>query len=257
MVKSYEVRSFTEITDVSATIGGQPRANGERRWWPRVLLVIVVVTGIASFYFTGLGDYFGWDSLRSNVDEWQKQVSKHLLAALCFYFFAYSIITALSLPAAAAMTLLGGALFGRLLGTAVVSAASTLGATLAFLGSRYLFRDWVQSRYGDRLRTINAGIERDGAYYLFMLRLVPLVPFFLINLGMGLSTMSVCTYILISWIGMLPGTFLYVNAGTAISTIESPRDVLSPMVLLSLAALGIVPIVIRKVFQCRAAPRAS
>ena len=229
----------------------QAWANVARRLWPKFLLAMLVIAGIALFYFTGLRDYLGWDSLRSNVDAWQKQVSEHLAAALAVYFSAYTIITALSLPAAAAMTLLGGALFGRLLGTAVVSAASTLGATLAFLGSRYLFRDWVQNRYRDRLRTINEGIERDGAYYLFMLRLVPLIPFFLINLGMGLSTISVWTYALTSWIGMLPGTFLYVNAGTAIATIESPADALSPTVLISLAALGIVPLVIRKLFQRR------
>ncbi len=234
---------------MSMEVDQGPKVNVVRRLWPRLLLVSMVAAAIAVFYFTGLRDYLGWDSLRANVDAWKMQVSEHLVTALSAYFLAYTIITALSLPAAAAMTLLGGALFGRLLGTAVVSAASTLGATLAFLGSRYLFRDWVQSRYQDRLRTINEGIERDGAYYLFMLRLVPLVPFFLINLGMGLSPMSVWTYALTSWIGMLPGTFLYVNAGTAIATIESPADALSPTVLVSLAALGIVPLVIRKVLQ--------
>lgn len=233
----------------------QPTSNIKRRSWPRYLLILLVAAALAGFYFTGLRDYFGWDSLRANVDVWQTQVSRNLVATVAIFFLAYAIITALSLPAAAAMTLLAGALFGRLVGTAVVSAASTLGATLAFLGSRYLFRDWVQTRYGDRLRAINEGIERDGAYYLFMLRLVPLVPFFLINLGMGLTRITVWTYALTSWIGMLAGTFLYVNAGTAIATIDSPSDVLSPTVLISLAALGIVPIVIRKLFQRRPASR--
>ncbi|MGD9721430.1 MAG: TVP38/TMEM64 family protein [Pirellulales bacterium] len=220
-----------------------------RRSWPRYLLALLIVAAVISFYFTGLREYFGWDSLRANVDAWQAQVAQNLVAAVVVFFFVYTIITALSLPAAAAMTLLAGALFGRVVGTAVVSGASTLGATLAFLGSRYLFRDWVQSRYGDRLRAVNEGIERDGAYYLFMLRLVPLVPFFLINLGMGLTRIGVWTYVVTSWLGMLLGTFLYVNAGTAIATINSPGDVLSLPVMFSLAALGVVPLVIRKISQ--------
>jgi uncharacterized membrane protein YdjX (TVP38/TMEM64 family) len=230
----------------------ESRAGGPRwRRWPRVALVVFVVAAIATFYLTGLWRYVSWDSIRANLDVWQGYVARHLLQAVLVFFLVYTAITALSLPAAAAMTLLAGALFGRWLGTATVSVASTLGATLAFLGSRYLFRDWVQGRYGERLRAINQGIERDGAFYLFMLRLVPLVPFFLINLGMGLTPIRVGTYVLTSWVGMLLGTFLYVNAGTAIATIDSPGDVLSPTVLISLAALGIVPLAIRKLFQSR------
>lgn len=220
-----------------------------RRAWPRYVLLALIVAALVAFYSTGLSGYFRWESLRANLDVWQSQVAQHFAVTLAVFFLGYAIITALSLPAAAAMTLVAGALFGRVWGTAVVSLASTLGATLAFLGSRYLFRDWVQSRYGDRLRAINEGIQRDGAFYLLMLRLVPAVPFFLINLGMGLTPMRVATYILISWLGMFLGTFLYVNAGTAIAAIDSPRDVLSPIVLGSLAALGIIPLVIRKAMQ--------
>jgi len=217
--------------------------------WHRFALLSLFVAAVAAFYVTGLKEYFAWDTIRAHVDVWQNQVARNFVATATLFFLAYTLITALSLPAAAAMTLLAGALFGRLWGTAIVSGASTLGATLAFLASRYLFRDWVQSRFRDRLRAINDGIERDGAYYLLMLRLVPAVPFFLINLGMGLTPMRVGTYVGISWLGMLLGTFLYVNAGTAISTIDSPRDVLSPMVLGSLAALGIIPLAIRKLVQ--------
>ena len=233
------------------------RARAPRRSWPRYLLVIAVVAAIAGFYLTGLGEYLSWESVRANVDAWQAQVARNVVPAVLVFFLLYAVITALSLPAAAAMTLLGGALFGRILGTATVSAASTLGATLAFLGSRYLFRDWVQGRYGERLRAINEGIGRDGAFYLFMLRLVPLVPFFLINLGMGLTPIRVWTYVLTSWVGMLLGTFLYVNAGTAIATIDSPGDVLSPTILISFVALGVVPLLIRKLFQGRPASRSS
>ncbi len=246
-------RRSTDMTTAGSSDVQQnsPQNRRTRRAWPRYALFAVIVVVLAVFYSSGLARYFRWESLRANLDVWQSQVAQHFVAALAVLFVVYTAVTALSLPAAAAMTLVAGALFGRVWGTAVVSLASTLGATLAFLGSRYLFRDWLQSRYPDRLRAINEGIERDGAYYLFMLRLVPLVPFFLINLGMGLTPITVWTYALTSWIGMLAGTFLYVNAGTAIAAIDSPREVLSPTVLLSLAALGIVPIVIRKFFQWR------
>ncbi|MBI3840053.1 MAG: TVP38/TMEM64 family protein [Planctomycetia bacterium] len=220
-------------------------SNGKSSW-RRYALAAAVALALAGFYFSGLSRYFTWDAIRANLDAWQAQVVEHLVLSTLVFFAVYAAITALSLPAAAGLTLLAGALFGRVVGTAVVSIASTLGATLAFLGSRYLFRDGVQCRYGDRLRVINEGVERDGAYYLFMLRLVPAVPFFLINLGMGLTPIRVSTYVTTSWLGMLLGTFLYVNAGTALSTIDSPRDVLSPTVLGSLAVLGIVPLAIRK-----------
>jgi uncharacterized membrane protein YdjX (TVP38/TMEM64 family) len=244
--------STTELNDQGPTSETTFPPRPVRGMWPRYLLAAAVVAAVAGFYFTGLGEYFSWETIRANVDEWQARVAQNLLSAIILFFCVYTVVTALSLPAAAAMTLLAGALFGRFVGTAVVSVASTSGAMLAFLGSRYLFRDSVQTRYADRLRGINEGIQRDGAYYLFMLRLVPLVPFFLINLGMGLTTMRIGTYVVTSWLGMLVGTFLYVNAGTAIATIESPSGVLSPTVLISLAALGVVPIIIRKLSQWRA-----
>ncbi len=247
----HKPKSATHVNDNHTTPATKTSAPAAGGTWARVLLAVVVIGAIVGFYFAGLGEYFTWESIRENVDVWQARVNENLLVAAIGFYLFYSLITALSLPVAAAMTLVAGALFGRLIGTGVVSLAATTGATLAFLGSRYLFRDWVQSRYADRLQRINEGIERDGAYYLFMLRLVPLVPFFLINLGMGLTPMRVGTYVVISWLGMLVGTFLYVNAGTAIATIESPGDVLSPAVLVSLAALGIVPIAIRELSQLR------
>jgi uncharacterized membrane protein YdjX (TVP38/TMEM64 family) len=214
-----------------------------------------LVLAVVGFYALGLHRYFSWDYIKSHVDAWQAQAQQHLPLVLTMYFLVYVAVTALSLPAAALLTLVAGALFGRWLGTAVVSLASTLGATLAFLSSRYLLRDWVQRRYGERLGPINRGVEQDGAYYLFTLRLVPLVPFFLINLGMGLTPMRVRTFALVSWLGMLLGTFLYVNAGTALATLEEPGDILAPKVLVSLALLGVVPLVIRKLIQWRAVGR--
>ena len=127
-----------------------------------------------------------------------------------------------------------------------MSLAATVGGTLAFLCTRYLFRDWVRQRFGDRLATVNRGVERDGACYLLALRLVPFVPFFLVNLGMGLTPMRVRTFLWASLLGMVPGTFLYVNAGTELGRLTSPLGILSPNVLLSLTLLGVVPLVLRR-----------
>src|SRR5262249_33433697 len=147
------------------------------------------------------------------------------------YFALYVAVAALSLPFATLLTLAGGVLFGRWLGTLVVSFASTAGATLAFLASRYLLRDFVQRRFGRWLEPINRGVEADGAYYLLTLRLVPAFPFFVVNALMGLTPMRVGTYWWVSQLGMLPATFLYVNAGAELGQIQSARDVLSLPVL--------------------------
>src|SRR5262249_40037385 len=160
------------------------------------------------------------------------------------FFVVYVTGTGLSLPVAVWLSLLAGYLFGRWLGTSVVILAATCGATLAFLSSRYLFRDAVQRRFGTRLRVINEGVMRDGAFYLFALRLVPVVPFFLINLGMGLTTMRVWTFAWVSLVGMLPGTFTYVNAGGALRDLQKPSDILSGNVVLALALLGLLPLLL-------------
>jgi uncharacterized membrane protein YdjX (TVP38/TMEM64 family) len=223
-----------------------PSAPGATRpFWSRWALAAVLVAAILAFYVLGLPRYLSWDYLRENLDVLLLQVQEHLLLALLLFFLLYTAVTALSLPAATVLTLAAGALFGRWLGTGVVSLASTLGATLAFLASRYLFRDWVQRRFGARLETINRGVEQDGAFYLFTIRLVPLFPFFLVNLGMGLTRMRLRTFVWVSWLGMLPGTFLYVNAGRELGRIDSPGEVLSLSVIVSLALLGIVPLLLR------------
>jgi uncharacterized membrane protein YdjX (TVP38/TMEM64 family) len=218
---------------------------------PRLLLVAGLALAVAAFYLFGLDRYLSWEYLRTHLDLLQHQVREHLLPALLLFFVVYTAVTALSLPAAAVLTLVAGALFGRWLGTGVVSLASTTGATLAFLTSRYVLRDFVQRRYAARLRGLNEGVEKDGAYYLFTLRLVPVFPFFLVNLGMGLTPIRLRTYVWVSWLGMLAGTFLYVNAGQELGRIDSSGDVFSPAVLVSFALLGIVPLVIRKLIQWR------
>ncbi|HWG43037.1 MAG TPA: TVP38/TMEM64 family protein [Gemmataceae bacterium] len=217
--------------------------------WFRWALAAFLLAAIAGFYALGFSDYFSWQYLHEHLDLWKAQTNEHLPTALFLFFLVYLTITALSLPAAALLTLLAGALFDFWLGVAVVSLASTFGATLAFLSSRYLFREWVQRRFGNRLRALDEGVARDGAYYLFTLRLVPIVPFFLINLGMGLTPMPGRTFAGVSMLGMLPGTCIYVYTGRAFASIHSSRDILSPGVLLALALLGITPLLFRKLIQ--------
>jgi uncharacterized membrane protein YdjX (TVP38/TMEM64 family) len=223
--------------------------------WRRALVAVVLVLAVAGFYALGLHREVSWDALRSHLDLLQEQTHAHPVVAAVVFFLAYGAVAALSLPVASALGLLAGALFGRWLGTGLVDLAATLGATGAFLSSRYLFRDGVQHRFGHRLETVNQGVERDGTYYLLTLRLVPVFPFFLVNLGMGLTPMRVWTFAWVSLLGMLPGTFLYVNAGAELGRMASPRDALSPGLLASLAALGLVPLALRWLTSSYTSPR--
>jgi uncharacterized membrane protein YdjX (TVP38/TMEM64 family) len=230
-------------------MSNEPTAARPRRKWLRLLLVAVVIAAIAGFYLSGLHREFDWASLKAKVDALRSTVDENFVLALVIFICIYVAATALSLPVATGISLVGGALFGRWIGTAAVSIGSTAGATLAFLGSRFLFREFVDRRFGTRLRPIQEGVERDGAYYLLTLRLVPLFPFFLVNLAMGLTRIRTTTFVWVSWLGMLPATLLYVNAGTEIGRIESPAGVISPEVLVSLAVLGLAPLIIRYVLR--------
>jgi uncharacterized membrane protein YdjX (TVP38/TMEM64 family) len=242
----------TETNECTGREEATTPGEGPRRVsWPRWALAGGLVLAVVGFYALGLHHYLSWDYLRDHLDQAQAQVRQDLPLALLAFLLVYAAVTALSLPVATVITLLAGALFGRWLGTAVVSLASTLGAALAFLSSRYLLRDFVQRHLGGRLEALNRGVEKDGAYYLFTLRLVPAFPFFLVNLGMGLTPMRLWRYTWVSLLGMLPGTFVYVNAGTALAAIEEPQDVLSPAVLISLALLGLAPLGLRLLARCR------
>ncbi len=171
------------------------------------------------------------------------------LSALALYALLYIAVTALSLPGATILTLAGGAVFGLLWGTLIVSFASSIGATLAFLAARFLFRDWVKFHFGPRLQAIEDGVRRDGAFYLFTLRLVPLFPFFMINLAMGLTPIKTRTFYWVSQLGMLAGTLVYVNAGTQLAKIDSLSAILSPALLGSFALLGVFPLAAKKMLE--------
>ncbi len=213
----------------------------------RWIVLIAVVAAVAAFFAFDLGRYFSLDFFKSQQAAIDAYYGAHPLQTVLIYFAIYVAVTALSLPGAAIMTLAGGAIFGLLVGTLVVSFASTIGATLAFLVSRFLLRDWVQARFGDKLRAINDGMARDGAFYLFTLRLVPLFPFFVINLVMGLTPIATRTFYWVSQLGMLAGTLVYVNAGTQLAQIDSLPGILSPGLLVSFALLGVFPLAAKKV----------
>ncbi len=213
----------------------------------KLLVLVAVVAAVALYFALDLGRWFSLDALKSQqaAIEAYRQANPWLAAAI--FFALYVAVTALSLPGAAIMTLAGGAVFGLLWGMVLVSFASSLGATLAFLASRFLLRDWVTQRFGQRLQAIDAGIRREGGFYLFTLRLVPVFPFFMINLLMGLTPMRAATFYWVSQLGMLAGTLVYVNAGTQLAGISSLRGILSPGLIASFALLGIFPLIAKKI----------
>lgn len=207
----------------------------------RLVLVLLLVLAIAAWFVFDLGQYLTLDTLKAQRDGIVGFYEANPLLVLAGFFAFYVVVTALSVPGAVIMTLAAGAIFGLAMGTLVVSFASTIGATLAFLASRYLLRDWVQERLGARLRGVNEGMARDGAFYLFSLRLVPVFPFFAVNLLMGLTPIRTWTYYWVSQIGMVLGTVVYVNAGTQLAQIETLADIASAGLLASFAALGLLP----------------
>lgn len=214
---------------------------------PRLWLVLLVLVLVGAFFGLGLDQYLSLDYLKSQHQSLLEFYTDNRLVTLLAYFLIYVAVTALSLPGATVMTLAGGAVFGLATGLVVISFASTIGATLAFLVSRFVLRDVVQQRFRDKLKAINAGVEREGGFYLFTLRLIPLFPFFMINLVMGLTPMKAWRFYLISQLGMLPGTIVYVNAGSQLGALESPTDILSPGLILSFALLGLFPLLARKI----------
>jgi pyruvate/2-oxoglutarate dehydrogenase complex dihydrolipoamide dehydrogenase (E3) component/uncharacterized membrane protein YdjX (TVP38/TMEM64 family) len=213
---------------------------------PKILLLLVVAVLLAAFFMSGLQHYLTLEALKAQHAAIEAYRAAHPQRAIAIYALGYIIVTGLSLPGATVMTLAGGAVFGLLWGTVIVSFASTIGATLAFLAARFLFREAVEARFGARLQAFDDGVARDGAFYLFTLRLVPLFPFFMINLAMGLTALRASTFYWVSQIGMLAGTLVYVNAGTQLAKIDALSGILSPALLGSFALLGVFPLVAKK-----------
>ncbi|MDX8129303.1 FAD-dependent oxidoreductase [Methylomonas sp. OY6] len=215
----------------------------------RIILLLIMAGLIGLFFSFDLEQYLSLENLKLQQAEIADYRQSNPLMALALYAALYIAVTALSLPGATILTLAGGAVFGLLWGTLIVSFASSIGATLAFLAARFLFRDWVKSRLGSRLQTIDDGVRRDGAVYLFTLRLVPLFPFFMINLAMGLTPIKTRTFYWVSQLGMLAGTLVYVNAGTQLAKIDSLSAILSPALLVSFALLGVFPLAAKKMLE--------
>jgi pyruvate/2-oxoglutarate dehydrogenase complex dihydrolipoamide dehydrogenase (E3) component/uncharacterized membrane protein YdjX (TVP38/TMEM64 family) len=241
-VEAGEIRTATLRS--AATEPGPETAAMSRS---RLILLSLIATAVALFFAFDLDRFLDLSLIKAQQDTIEAFRIEHPWVAGLGYLLIYVVVTALSLPGAAILTLAAGAIFGLFWGVVIASFASTIGATLAFLASRLLFHDAVQSRFGERLKAINRGVAREGAFYLFALRLVPLFPFFIINLVMGLTPIRTWTFAWVSQVGMLPATLVYVNAGTQLAQVESPAGILSPSLLASFALLAMFPLLARRV----------
>ncbi|MDA8939029.1 FAD-dependent oxidoreductase [Pseudoalteromonas marina] len=215
----------------------------------KLLLIVIAAAAIGAFFHFNLHQLLTLDGLKGSMDQFDQYKAQSPLLVIGGFFLLYVVVTALSLPGAAILTLAAGALFGLIEGLLVASFASTVGATLAFLVSRYLLRDTIKQRFPERLDAIDAGVEKEGGFYLFTLRLVPVFPFFLINLLMGVTAIKSWTFYWVSQVGMLAGTFVFVNAGTQLAQIESLSGILSLDLILSFALLGVFPFIAKGILN--------
>jgi len=207
----------------------------------KIALLGVIAAVIFSFFYFDLNSYLTLEGMKGSLDTFKSQIADNPVLSIGVFFAIYVAVTALSLPGAAILTLAAGALFGLVQGLVIVSFASSVGATLAFLVSRFILRDTVRNKFKEKLKKIDEGVEKQGAFYLFTLRLVPVFPFFLINLLMGLTSLKTWTFYWVSQIGMLAGTAVYVNAGTQLAQIDSLSGIVSPGLIFSFVLLGIFP----------------
>jgi uncharacterized membrane protein YdjX (TVP38/TMEM64 family) len=213
----------------------------------KLLLLVLIAAFIAAFWVFRLDRYVSLSYIKESSERFRELYAEHRAAVIVVYFLVYVATTSLSLPGAAVLTIAGGALFGLLTGTIIVSFASAIGATLACFASRFLLRDWVQGKFGDKIAKVNEGIEKEGAFYLFTLRLIPIFPFWVINLVMGLTGMTLWQFYWVSQLGMFAGTIVYVNAGKELAKIESLKGILSPGLIISFVILGLFPIAVKKI----------
>jgi uncharacterized membrane protein YdjX (TVP38/TMEM64 family) len=212
----------------------------------KILILVIIVGLILAVKVFHFDQYLTLAYLKGSLDKFKTLYENHSVLVIAGYFIVYVLTTSLSLPGASPLGIAGGALFGFWTATIVVSFASTIGATLACLVSRFLLRDWIQNNFGDKIAKVNEGIEKEGAFYLFTLRLIPVFPFWMINLAMGLSKISLARFYWVSQIGMLPGTMVFVNAGKELAKIESVKGIFSPSLIISFALIGIFPITVKK-----------
>ncbi len=220
------------------------------------IIIISICTLVGIFYYLGLFDLLTFESIKAQQSKIQAFTQSNYLISVLGFSILYIATTALSLPGAALLTLLSGAIFGLFIGVIIASFSSTIGATLAFLVSRFLFKESIQSKFSAKLESFNKGFKEDGGFYLFTLRLIPAFPFFVVNLVMGLTPIKTLTFYVASQLGMLPGTIVYVNAGTSLSELNSLSGILSPKLILSFVLLGTFPIlaklIIKKIKEKRA-----
>ena len=212
----------------------------------KIILLLAIFCLIWLFFLFDLDQYFSLSNLKNDLAAFKEYYAQNRVLTMVIYMAIYIIMAALSLPGAVIMSLAGGALFGLFYGTLLVSFASSIGATLAFLFSRYMFRDWVQNKFSSKLAAINKGMDKEGGFYLFTLRLVPVFPFFVINLVMGLTGIRTFVFYIVSQVGMFPGTIVFINAGTQLAKIESASGILSLNIIFSFALLGIFPIIAKR-----------
>ena len=212
-------------------------------------IIIFFLASIMAGFFFDIGQYLSFETIKEQHEKLILLIESNFIFYFILFFFIYIIVTAFALPFAAIKTVLAGALFGLIPGVILTSFASSIGSTLCFLMSRFVLRDFVQNKYSKYLDKINKGIKDDGIYYLFFLRLSPIFPFFIINLVFGLTKMKTMTFYIISQIGMLIGTVVFVNAGVQLSKISSMSDILSFNLILSFILIGLVPLIIKKLIQ--------
>lgn len=209
--------------------------------WPKVALAVAAALTVPAFLALDLGRLFSLEFLRESQQSLQAAYTQQPAEVLAIYFGSYLVLAVLSLPGAAVLTVGAGAIFGLLAGTVIVSFASSIGAMLAFLAARFLFRDLVRERFANRLKDVDAGLRRDGRLYLLTARLIPLIPFSAVNLVMGVTQIRTRSFYWISQLGMLPATVLYVNAGTQLGRLQSLHGILDPTIVGSFVLLGIFP----------------
>ena len=215
----------------------------------KIITIALIIAAAAALRILGLSEERALSYIKESHQKFETLYADHTMPVIGGYMLVYILVTSLSLPGAAVMTLAGGALFGLLRGAIIVSFASSIGATLACFVSRFVLRDWVQGKFREKLKTVNEGIDREGSFYLFTLRLIPIFPFWLINLVLGLTKMPLRTFYWVSQIGMLPGTIVYVNAGKELGKIESLSGILSPGLIFSFVLLGLFPLITKKLMS--------